>query len=241
MKKRLTTICFLATALVTSCTAVASAGEIQIISGSSLPPLIQVSGTLTNRIGTPYSGTVGVTFALYQEQEGGNPLWLETQNVQLDQEGHYSISLGSTHPEGLPVEFFSSNVARWLGVQVLLPGEQEQPRSMLVSVPYAIKASDSDTLGGRPASAYVLADSLGNKAAVLHESDRTTSTIEPVSIPDASPIVSGLMNTTEQIFAGTKSFLSPPVFSSTIHGSLFFAGVGGVLSQDSARLAKKSD
>jgi len=43
---------------------------------ATVPPLIKVSGTLANA-----QGTVGVTFALYAEQTGGAPLWLETQNV----------------------------------------------------------------------------------------------------------------------------------------------------------------
>jgi hypothetical protein len=32
--------------------------------------------------GKPLAGVVGVTFYLYKDQEGGAPLWLETQNVQ---------------------------------------------------------------------------------------------------------------------------------------------------------------
>jgi hypothetical protein len=42
-----------------------------------------------------------------------------------------------------------------LGVQFNRPGETEQPRVQLVSVPYALKASDAETLGGLPAAAYM--------------------------------------------------------------------------------------
>jgi hypothetical protein len=45
--------------------------------------------------------------------------------------------------------------ARWLGVQV--SGQQEQPRVLLVSTPYALKAGDAETVGGLPPSAFVLA------------------------------------------------------------------------------------
>ncbi|MGO9270576.1 MAG: hypothetical protein ACLQOO_10040 [Terriglobia bacterium] len=65
--------------------------------------------------------------------------------------------LGTTQPEGLPLDLFTSGKALWLGVQPQLPGAVEQPRVLLVAVPYALKASDSDTLGGKPASAYALA------------------------------------------------------------------------------------
>jgi hypothetical protein len=55
------------------------------------------------------------------------------------------------------LELFASGEPRWLGAQVQLPGEVEQPRVLLVSVPYALKALDSETLGGLPPSAFVLA------------------------------------------------------------------------------------
>ncbi|MBI3895184.1 MAG: hypothetical protein HY313_04565, partial [Acidobacteria bacterium] len=121
--------------------------------------LMQVNGVLKDTMGQPLTGVQGITFALYREQSGGAALWLETQNVQLDEQGRYSVLLGSTQSEGLPQELFSSNEARWLGVQVNLPGEVEQPRVLLVSVPYALKAADAETLGGLPASAFVLASS----------------------------------------------------------------------------------
>jgi trimeric autotransporter adhesin len=35
------------------------------------------------------------------------------------------------------------------------PGELEQPRTSLTSVPYALRASDAETLGGLPASAFL--------------------------------------------------------------------------------------
>jgi hypothetical protein len=94
-------------------------------------------------------------FSLYNDQQGGAPLWMETQNIQPDKTGHYSVVLGSTTTQGLPTHLFASGEARWLGVQA--QGQEEQPRVMLLSVPYALKAGDAETLGGKPASAYALA------------------------------------------------------------------------------------
>jgi 6-phosphogluconolactonase (cycloisomerase 2 family) len=96
-----------------------------------------------------------VTFAIYKEQEGGAALWLETQNVELDEAGRYTVLLGATKSAGLPLELFLGGETRWLGAQVQLPGEVEQRRVLLVSVPYALKAADAETLGGKPASVYV--------------------------------------------------------------------------------------
>jgi|HubBroStandDraft_6_1064221.scaffolds.fasta_scaffold03974_4 hypothetical protein len=130
----------------------------------SVPPLVRFSGVLKDAAGRPPTGTVGVIFALYKDQEGGAPLWLETQNVQADSKGNYTVLLGSSKPAGLPVDLFSSNQARWLGVQI--SGQTDQPRVLLLSVPYALKAHDSETLGGKPASAFAAASSPNAKSNV---------------------------------------------------------------------------
>jgi hypothetical protein len=122
---------------------------------TAVPTLVNFSSVLTDVNGKPLTGVVGVTFYLYQEQQGGAPLWLETQNVQPDKTGHYTVALGSTTSYGLPTDIFVAGEARWLGVQA--QGQAEQPRVLLLSVPYALKAGDAETLGGKPASAYALA------------------------------------------------------------------------------------
>ncbi len=89
----------------------------------AVPRLVKFSSTAKDQLGHSPTGVVGVTFAIYKDQEGGAALWIETQN----------------------------------GVQLNLPGEVEQPRVLLVSVPYALKAADAESLAGIPASAYALA------------------------------------------------------------------------------------
>ena len=118
-----------------------------------VPNLVKFSGTAKSVSGKPLGGVVGITFALYQEETGGTALWMETQNVSAETTGHYTVSLGADKPLG--VELFSSGEARWLGVQIA--GQAEQPRVLLQSVPYALKAADAETLGGKPASAFMLA------------------------------------------------------------------------------------
>jgi hypothetical protein len=116
---------------------------------------VKFSGALRDEAGHAKPGIAGVTFALYKEQTGGVPLWLETQNVSGDNKGNYTVLLGSTKPEGLPADLFTSNEAQWLGVQI--EGQTEQARILFVSVPYALKAADAETIGGLPPSAFVRA------------------------------------------------------------------------------------
>jgi hypothetical protein len=123
-------------------------------STAAVPRLVKFGGIVKDDVGHAKTGVVGVTFAIYKDQEGGAPLWLETQNVQADNKGNYTALLGSTKVEGLPAELFTSNEARWLGIQP--EGQAEQPRVVFVSVPYALKAADAETLGGKPISAFQL-------------------------------------------------------------------------------------
>jgi trimeric autotransporter adhesin len=129
---------------------------------SSPPRLIRFSGAAKDINGKALTGVVGITFALYAEQTGGAALWLETQNVEADASGNYSVLLGATKPDGLPTELFTSAQARWISVQV--ERQAEQPRTLLVSAPYALKAGDAETVGGLPPSAFVRANAPGNSA-----------------------------------------------------------------------------
>jgi len=121
----------------------------------NVPRLIKFSGVMKDFTGKPLMGPVDINFAIYKEQTDAEPVWQEMQTLQLDEQGRYTVLLGAMQPEGLPMELFSSGEARWLEVNAA--GTELQPRTLLVSVPYALKAGDAATLGGIPASAYLLA------------------------------------------------------------------------------------
>jgi trimeric autotransporter adhesin len=122
---------------------------------TGVPRLVNFSGKAVDAQGKTITGIAGVTFAIYADQFDGAPLWMETQNVQGDAKGNYTVQLGSTKPEGLPLDLFLSGEARWLGARI--NDNAEQPRVLLLSVPYALKAADAETLGGKPASAFMAA------------------------------------------------------------------------------------
>src|SRR5579863_4825253 len=138
-----------------------------------VPQLVNFSGSAVNDLGKPVTGIAGITFAIYNAQEGGAPLWMETQNVTVDARGNYTAQLGATTSQGLPLSLFTSGEARWLGVRV--NGGEEQPRVLLLSVPYALKAADAQTLAGLPASAFVLAPGSNTTIPAEPASSSTTS------------------------------------------------------------------
>ncbi len=155
---RLSTWALFAALLITSTLATAQSPA----ATSPVPPMVNFSGTLTDVHSKPLTAVVGVTFSLYKDSEGGAPLWVETQNVQPDKSGHYKVMLGSSTSQGLPSALFTSGEARWLSVHA--QGQEEQSRVLLLSVPYALKALDAETLGGKPASAFLTGSSAKSNA-----------------------------------------------------------------------------
>jgi hypothetical protein len=127
---------------------------------ANVPRVVRYSGTLKNIDGSSRVGTIGVTFSIYADASGTAPLWQELQNVVVDPDGHYTVLLGAERSEGLPDGLFVGNEARWLGIRV--ESEPEQPRAILAAVPYALKAADAETLGGKPLSAFVLNEDASN-------------------------------------------------------------------------------
>jgi hypothetical protein len=153
---------------VATTTAATQTGAQSAATAPQVPRLVKFSGTVqnftANEAGSGIvardsasvpTNVIGVTFSLYSQQTGGVALWSEVQNVRADNTGRYTVQLGSTRPEGLPVELFNTAQAQWLGVRQ--EGQAEQPRIMLLSVPYALEAADAETFGGKPPSAYMSA------------------------------------------------------------------------------------
>ncbi len=161
-----------------------ASGEIS----SVVPHLVNYSGKAVDPQGKSISGIAGVAFAIYKDQDGGAPVWMETQNVQADAKGNYTVQLGATKPDGLPLDLFSSGEARWLGVSV--NGGEEQSRVLLLSVPYALKAADAETIGGLPPSAFVRANGESANSATATGTKPAVSSAK-TQAPPANPAVTG--------------------------------------------------
>src|SRR5580698_4121703 len=166
--------------------------------GDVVPHLVNYSGKILDPAGKPLSGIAGVTFAIYKDQSEGSPLWLETQNVTADGRGNYTVQLGTTKPDGLPLALFSSAEARWLGVTV--NGGAEQPRVLLLSVPYALKAADAETVGGLPASAFVLAAPTAGISPVTDSQNHWSSPESVVNATTSNVTTSGGTTATVPLF-----------------------------------------
>jgi len=179
---------------------------------ASVPRLVKLSATLKSADGL--ARTVGVTFAIYKDEQGGAALWQEVQNVSLDAAGHYSVLLGSSTSEGLPLEAFASGEARWLGMRV--EQEPEQPRTLLVAVPYALKAADAETLGGKPASSFVTTEQFGLEPAIAI--NRVQTSIVSGGTPLAANVTgSGSQNVIPKFDASGTNLINSLLFDDGTH------------------------
>ena len=163
---------------------------------ATVPRAVNYAGTAKDIDGKPLAGVVGATFAVYAEQSGGAPVWMETQNIAASASGKFAVVLGATQSSGIPMEVFSNGQGRWLGVSY--NGGPEQPRVALLSVPYALKAGDAQTIGGLPPSAFVLATSVVGNTPQSSRADADNATATTAVQPAAGSNVTttgGNLNT----------------------------------------------
>ena len=201
----------------------------------NVPRLVQFGAILKDSAGRPMTGVASATFAVYADQEGGAPLWIETQNVLADASGHYNALLGTATAGGFPVELFGTGESRWLGVTIAR--QPEMPRVLLASVPYALKAGDAQTLGGLPASSYVTTQQLRLHSASPNTTIVASAGTETPAPAAAASAVPALSANTDQVAqsvtqgavtgAGTSNYVPIWTSGSNLGVSKIYEAKGG--------------
>jgi Collagen triple helix repeat (20 copies) len=108
--------------------------------GGPPPALVQYQGRLATNVGAPLTQTgLPVVFRLYSQASGGTALYIEMQSVDVV-DGLFSTAIGQVTP--LPQSLFDSQGTLYLGV-TLGTDQEAQPRTRLVSVPFALRARSS--------------------------------------------------------------------------------------------------
>ncbi len=120
---------------------------------AAVPAQIDQQGRILKSDGTPETGSLSATFAIYDSASGGSTLWTEAHSLPLDSGGYYSVSLGAVTP--FPTTLFDGRTL-YLGIK--LSNEQEMtPREPILSAPYAMVAGQAHEVIGdiHPASITV--------------------------------------------------------------------------------------
>jgi hypothetical protein len=110
----------------------------------NVPATITQQGRLLNTDGTPATGSVSMTFSLYDSSTATTPIWTETQSVTLDG-GYFSVQLGSMTSLSSAATLTSDlakGVGLFLGLTVGTDSEMT-PREEVTTVPYAMVAQNA--------------------------------------------------------------------------------------------------
>lgn len=105
---------------------------------AAVPMRITEQGRLFDKTtGDPLTGSVTLTFTIYDAVTAGTVLWTDTATVTLDS-GYFSVQLGAT--KAFPATVWNGS-SRFIGLKVGTDAEMT-PREEIVSVPYAVVAND---------------------------------------------------------------------------------------------------
>ncbi len=208
----------------------AAAGVLQ---QGSVPRLIRYSGTLTATEVKP-GALVGVEFAIYKEESGGVALWSEIQNVEADSSGHFSVLLGSTKNGGLPPDVLGIGEPRWLSATPV--GAVAQPRALLVSVPYALRAEEALRIAGAPAGDLVRKSDLTDSVRAAIEAIQSDVTPgHPTPQATSGPTTFSGNNTSQIVYVKQTSTGKAIVASApSAIGTVSTGGTAGVYGGASA-------
>lgn len=134
-------------------------GLLALSSAFAVPMTVNYSGRLEAQNGLPYDGEVDVMASLWNAATGGTNLLEQDFGTILVENGLLRVALN----DAALANVIKTNDAVW--IQFTLDGEPMMPRQMLTSVPYALKADDSLSLGGVLAGNFVKkSDKVANAA-----------------------------------------------------------------------------
>ncbi|MBN2104222.1 hypothetical protein JW835_09310 [bacterium] len=118
---------------------------------AQVPQLMNYQGYLMDSGENPVNGDLPMVFMIYGVAEDGTALWSETHESVTVTDGYFTVLLGSETP--IPKSVFNGEDC-YLGITVGSDAEMT-PRKRLVSVGYAFRAGEADSLGGFGAANYV--------------------------------------------------------------------------------------
>ena len=144
-----------------------------------VPATLSSMGRLLDASNKPITGLQQLTFRVFGDlvnpggqQVAETPLWQETYGVECDPSGVYSVLLGGPSDDNgasgkAPFPAGTFKAGQPIFIELAFGGETLAPRLVVSSVPFALVALDSGTVGGQPASAFATSAAVtGLQAAV---------------------------------------------------------------------------
>ena len=110
---------------------------------AEVPPYMQYQGYLTSMADEPVSGFFSMTFGLYRDAEGGEPVWSEEREGVEVAAGRFVVRLGDRAP--IDGAVFGQGQ---LYLQVSVEGDTLEPREAVSTVAHAFHAGVADNVVG---------------------------------------------------------------------------------------------
>jgi hypothetical protein len=123
----------------------------------AVPTAVPYVGWLTDDSGAPADGAFEVKAELFAQAQGGTAIWSHTWDSVVVQAGLISVLLGSDGSPALDAAMLlaENGTPDGLFLSITLDGTVLAPRQRMLSVPYALVASNTERLGGVGAGDYL--------------------------------------------------------------------------------------
>ena len=150
------------------------------VASAQVPPRLTQQGRLVDDAGQPVTGSVEMTFTIFDAETGGSIMWEGTSQTQLDDAGFYAVTLG-TDSNPITAGVLSGG-DRWIGISV--DGESLDPRLPINSVPYAAVAGNAQSVADGSIGAAALADDFSVDASQVTEVEWSSIANVPGGLSD---------------------------------------------------------
>ena len=151
---------------------------------TSVPPLVNYQGKLTDAQGNPLTGQHKLVFNIYDAAMGGTAVWGPQEFAAVPVVGgQFNVILGTTDKTGKSLADAFAEKDRYLGV-TMDSGAEIAPRQQILSTPFAIQAQ-------RASSADALRSFFGNIVTVL--SQTVTAGADETSIASGTAATDGFL------------------------------------------------
>ncbi|MBU0687451.1 MAG: hypothetical protein KKB81_06375, partial [Candidatus Margulisbacteria bacterium] len=119
--------------------------SVGMVAWADVPDKMSFEGRLTDTSDNPITTSTTLQFGIHSAASGGTQVWTSgSYTVTPDTNGVFHVVLGS-QSDAINPDIFDAPVRY---IEVIVEGERLTPRAEIVSVGYAFKADDAQTLMG---------------------------------------------------------------------------------------------
>ena len=207
---------------------------------AEVPPVMSYEGRLISSSGVPITTATLLQFKIYSQESAGTPVWTSgTYSITPDSSGVFSVTLGS-NSDPISSAIFSTPVKY---LEVIVAGEALTPRLQMITIAYAFKAADADTVGRRAPSSFAASDHghdtyLKLTGGAITGPVTSTSTVTATSFAGDGSLLTGINMTITDSSVTTAKIADGAITSAKIaDGTITNADISSEAAISSSKLS----